>query len=403
MPNQNSKRVLMLVENNPFWRDVRVRQEAQALKDAGYAVSVICPGMDGRKFHEEMEGIHIFTYPPPYQGRGFIGYAYEYGYSLLAMFLVSLYVAVRKGFDVIHAANPPDTAVLIAIFYKIFGKQFVYDHHDLSPEVFSLRFGSEKGIASLVYRILVFLERLSCRVADHVIATNQSYKNIEMQRSKIPEGRITIVRNGPDLERLRLVEFPPELRRKGKTTIGYLGIIGYQDGVDHLLNILCALAYKLNRRDFFCVIAGGGDALEDLKKQARALDLDEFVMFTGYVPHEEVAKYISAADLCVAPEKPNPFNHYSTIIKVMEYMALGKPFVAFDLVEHRYSAHDAALYAQDGEELDFARKIALLMDDPARRETMGRLGRARVEEVLAWRHQARALIEAYEKFTGPAL
>ena len=169
-----------------------------------------------------------------------------------------------------------------------------------------------------------------------------------------------------------------------------------------MLNILCALAYKLNRRDFFCIIAGGGDALEDLKKQSNALNLDEFVMFMGYIPHEEVAKYISAADLCVAPEKPNPFNHYSTIIKVMEYMALGKPVVAFDLIEHRYSAHDAVLYAENGDELDFARKIALLMDDPAQREAMGRLGRARVEETLAWRHQARALIEAYGKITDPA-
>jgi glycosyltransferase involved in cell wall biosynthesis len=403
MPKQSPKRVLMLVENNPLWRDVRVRQEAQALKDAGYAVSVVCPGMTGRGFHEEMDGIHIFTYPPAYQGRGFLGYAFEYGYSLLAMFAVTLYVFARKGFDVIHAANPPDTAVLIAIFYKLFGKRFVYDHHDLSPEVFSMRFGTDKGMPRFIYGVLVFLERLSCRVADHVITTNQSYKNIELQRSKIPESRITIVRNGPDLSRLQQVDFPSDLRRAGKTTIGYLGIIGYQDGVNHLLDILHILAYELKRQDFFCVIAGGGDALEDLKKQARALNLDEFVMFTGYIPHEDVAKYLSAAEICVAPEKPSPFNHYSTIIKVMEYMALGKPVVGFDLIEHRYSAHEAALYAQEGEELEFARKIALLMDDPARREAMGRLGKARVEETLAWQHQARELIAAYEKITGSAL
>jgi glycosyltransferase involved in cell wall biosynthesis len=402
MPKQNPIGILMLVENNPVWRDVRVRQEAHSLKDAGYAVSVICPGMAGRRFHEEMDGIHIFTYPPSYQGRGFIGYAYEYGYSLLAMFMVSLYVFARRGFDVIHAANPPDTTVLIAIFYKFFGKRFVYDHHDLSPEIFSLRFKSEKGIARFVYGILIFLERLSCRVADHVIATNQSYKNIELQRGKIPESKITIVRNGPDLERLRRVEFPSELGREGKTTIVYLGFIGFQDGVEHLLQILHLLAYELKRNDFFCVIAGDGDALGDLKKQAHALNLDEFVIFTGYIPHESVAKYISAADLCVAPEKPSPINHYSTIIKVLEYMALGKPVVAFDLIEHRYSAHDAALYAENGEELDFARKIALLMDNPELRETMGRLGRARVEETLAWRHQAGALIEVYRKITDPA-
>lgn len=397
MPLKGPKRILMLVENNPVWRDVRVRQEAEALKEAGYSVSVVCPGMPGRGFHEEMDGIHIFTYPPPYQGRGFFGYAYEYGYSLLAMFAVTLYIFAHKGFDVIHAANPPDTAVMIVIFYKLFGKRFVYDHHDLSPEVFSMRFGSEKGMARLIYGLLIFLERLSCRVADHVIATNHSYKTIELQRSKIPESRITIVRNGPDLSRLRQVDFPSELRREGKTTIGYLGITGYQDGVNHLLDILYVLANELDRKDFFCVIAGGGDALEDLKKQAHTLDLDKFVMFTGYIPHEDVAKYISAADICVAPEKPSLFNHYSTIIKVMEYMALGKPIVAFDLIEHRYSAENAALYAQDGQELDFARKIAYLMDNPKQREMMGRLGRTRVEKTLAWEHQAKALINAYEK------
>lgn len=397
MPKHNPKRVLMLLENNPFWRDVRVRQEAQSLRDAGYIVSVICPGMRGKRFHDEVDGIHVFAYPPPCSGRGFWGYAYEYSYSLLAMFLVSLHVLPRRGFDIIHAANPPDTAVLIAIFYKLFGRQFVYDHHDLSPEVFSLRFGVEKWFTRLVYGILVFLERLSCSVADHVITTNQSYKKIELLRSKIPESRITIVRNGPDLERLCHVDFPTELRRKGKTTIVYLGFIGYQDGVDHLLNILYLLAYELKRNDFFCIIAGDGDALDSLKKQAQVLNLDEFLVFTGYVPHDSVARYISAADLCVAPEKPSPINDYSTIIKVMEYMALGKPVVAFDLLEHRFSAHDAALYAQRGEDLDFARKIALLMDDSVQREAMGRRGRARVEETLAWQHQAKALLDVYEK------
>lgn len=402
MVSRRKKHVLMLIENNPLRRDVRVRQEAEALIQAGYRVSVISPGIPGQGFHETFNGIDLYSYPSPYQGRGFVGYAYEYGYSLAVMFALTTFLFFRRGFDVIHAANPPDISVFIGMFFKLFGKKYVFDHHDLSPEIFKVRFGTEKRITLLVYRILLFLERLSCRVADRVVATNQSYKSIEMNRTGIPAEKIAVVRNGPALERLKPVEPSPGLQRAGKTTLVYLGIMGFQDGVDHLLDALHLLVQELKRMDFFCVIAGGGDALPSLKEQTSRLGLDEFVIFTGFVEPDQVAAYISAADICVAPETSSPLNDHSTIIKILEYMALGKPIVAYDLPEHRISAQGAALFAPSGNDLDFARKIAALMDDPIQRDRIGRVGRERIEKELAWTHQARHLVATYADMIGPA-
>ena len=231
----NAKRIIMLIENNSFRRDVRVSQEAQALIYAGYHVSVICPGTKGQPGHEVFNGVNVYYYPSPYQGKGFLSYIFEYSYSLLAMFLLTLYIHFHEGFDIIHAANPPDTTVFIAAFYKIIGKQFIFDHHDLAPEIFKVRFGVQRKAKLLVYRVLIYLERLSCKLADHVIATNQSFKLIEMERGKIPGEKITIVRNGPDLDRLKPTDPIPEIKQMGKVVIVYLGIMGFQDGVDHLL------------------------------------------------------------------------------------------------------------------------------------------------------------------------
>lgn len=396
----NAKRIIMLIENNSFRRDVRVRQEAQALIRAGYHVSVICPNIKGQPSHEVFNGVNVYYYPSPYQGKGFLSYIFEYSYSLLAMFLLTLYIHFHEGFDIIHAANPPDTTVFIAAFYKIIGKQFIFDHHDLAPEIFKVRFGVQRKAKLLVYRVLIYLERLSCKLADHVIATNQSFKLIEMERGKIPGERITIVRNGPDLDRLKPTDPIPEIKQMGKVVIVYLGIMGFQDGVDHLLNALYLLANKLERRDFFCVIAGGGDALPNLKTQAALLGLNGFIIFTDFIEPENVSKYISTAEICVAPESSNSLNDRSTIIKILEYMALGKPIVAFDLPEHRVSAQDAALFAHPDDDLDFAQKIVTLMDNPEQRKKMGEAGRRRIEKELAWSYQVKYLLEAYEKLIG---
>jgi glycosyltransferase involved in cell wall biosynthesis len=386
-------RVLMLLENSTYPQDPRVRREAKALADAGYQVSVICPAGPGQPWRERLDGVRIYRYPAPPAASGILSYLWEYGYSMVATFFLSLLVLVREGFDVVHAHNPPDMFVFIAAFYKLFGKRFVYDHHDITPELYCARFEVRNR---LVYQVLVWLEILSCRLANHVITTNQSYKRIEMRRGHVPEERITVVRNGPNPNGLRSINPDLSLQQTGKIIIGYIGVMGTQDGVDYLLRALRHLACDLGRTDFFCVLVGAGDALPSLRVLTKQLDLTECVWFTGWVePAEEVARYLNAMDICVAPEPSNIYNDRSTMIKIMEYMALEKPIVAFDLPEHRFTAQAAALYVRPNDELEFARALAQLMDDPVRRQTMGSFGRRRVETELAWRYSVPHLLEAY--------
>ncbi|MFN8441135.1 MAG: glycosyltransferase family 4 protein [Caldilineaceae bacterium] len=388
-------RILMLLENNPYPRDARVRQEAKALVSAGYEVTVICPKGKGQGWHETVDHVRVYRYPMPAQGDGLLGYLWEYGYSLLAALCLSLYVYVCHGFDVIHAHNPPDLMVLVALLYKPLGKKFVFDHHDLAPEMYFARFGGQGN--PMVYRMLVAFEKLSCKVADHLIATNNSYKAMQMQRSGIPEKRITVVRNGPDLNRLRVVAPNAELQQKAPNIIGYVGEMGVHDGIDYFLRACHHLVNTLGRKDFYCVIIGTGDAWEMLKQTAVDLKLEEYVWFPGRISDADLLSYLSTAQICVDPDPSNPFNDRCSMIKMSEYMALGKPIVAFDLPEHRVTAQEAALYAKANDELDFARQLAILMDDPQRRQLMGKLGRERVESVLAWSHQSKGLIKLYDQ------
>ncbi|MDH3601351.1 MAG: glycosyltransferase family 4 protein [Candidatus Tectomicrobia bacterium] len=392
------RRVLMLLENCPYPQDNRVCREATTLAAAGYRVVVICPADPGQPWHERLDGVQVYRFPAPVAANGFLGYLLEYGHAMAATFVISLWVCWRQGFDVVHAHNPPDTYVLIAAFYKLFGKRFVYDHHDLAPEMYQARF--KDGGKRPVYRTLIWLERLSCRLADHVIATNQSYKTMEMQRGRAPEARITIVRNGPDLDRLQPVAPDAALRETGKTVIGYVGVMGFQDGVDYLLRALRHLVHDLERTDFLCILIGKGDAWARLKDLAEQLDLDAYVWFTGYVSDADLLRYLCTADICVDPDPSNPFNDRSSMIKMTEYMALGKPIVAFDLPEHRVTAQDAAVYARPNDESDFAQHIAWLMDHPKRRESMGQKARERVETALAWPYQKQHLLDAYETLTA---
>jgi len=391
-------RVLMLLENNAYPQDGRVRREARTLVGAGHQVAVIAPAHPGQAWREVIDGVRVYRYPAPPPANGLVGYLIEYGYSMVAAFILSLFVLLTDGFDVIHAHNPPDTFVLVALWYKLLGKKFVFDHHDLAPEMYYARFG---GIGNpVVYRALVWFERLTCRLADHIIAPNESYKAVEMQRSGVEASRITVVRNGPDLARVRVVEPDAELRAMGKTIIGFAGEMGIHDGVDYFLRAAKHLREDLGRDDFFCILVGTGDAWDSLRQLSKQLGQEEYVRFTGYVSDEELMRYLSAADICVDPDPKNPFNDRSTMNKMLEYMALGKPIVAFDLTEHRVSAQDAAVYAQPNDELDFARHIALLMDDPQRRRSMGASGRRRIETELAWVHQEQRLREAYCAIKG---
>ena len=384
----------MLVENLPYPRDVRVRQEALALAGDGCQVTVIAQRGPRQAWRERVEGVRVYRYPAPPPAEGLLSYAWEYGYSLAAMFVLTAWVAVAHGFDVLHAANPPDTAVLIAAGYKLLGKRFVFDHHDLAPELYDVRFGGSRG-RRWARAALLWLERLSCRLADQVIATNESYRAVELSRGRAPAGRITVVRNGPALGLWRPVAPDPVLRQRAAIIIGYVGVIARQDGLDYLLRALARLRDDLGRSDFFCVVAGQGDELPALKALAGQLGLDAHVGFAGYLSDTELVRCLCTADICVDPDPSNAFNDRCTMTKMMEYMALAKPIVAFDLPEHRATAQEAAAYARPNDELDFARQIAALMDDPRRRRRMGAFGRQRVENELAWPHQAPHLLAVY--------
>jgi glycosyltransferase involved in cell wall biosynthesis len=388
-------RVLMLLENYPYPQDGRVRHEAVALVEAAYQVTVICPAAKGQPHHEAIAGVQVYRFPSPPTATGIWGYVLEYGFAMAMMLILSVVVALREGFDIIHAHNPPDTLALIAAFYKLFGIQFVYDQHDLCPEMYDARFdGQGKAI---VARALLFFERLSYRTADHVVVTNESYRAMAMERGHVPVERITIVRNGPDPTRFRLGPPDLELRQKAAILIGYVGVIGLQDGVGGLLRSLAHLTYELNRRDFYCVIMGDGDALARSKALATELNLKPFVEFTGWVSGDKLIRYLSTIDIGVEPAPNNPYINRSTMIKLMEYLAMAKPIVAYDLTEHRVTAQEAALYALPGDESDFARRIANLMDDAERREQMGTFGRKRVEDELAWSYQQQHLLRLYQR------
>ena len=387
-------RILMLLENHPYPQDSRVRQEAAALSSAGYQVSVIAPKGPGQPWRERHDTVQVYRFPTPPNANGLFGYVLEYGWAMTVTFLLSLVVYFHKGFDVLHAHNPPDMFAFLAAFYKLFGKRFVFDHHDLCPEMYYARFPGRGN--RILHRILLWCEHFSYCLADHAIATNESYKALAIERHALPADRITVVRNGPALDRLRPMQPMAEIRQKAPVIIGYAGTMGFQDGVDCLLRALRHLHTDLGRKDFFCVLVGNGDAMETLQALATQLQLTERILFTGWVESAAVPHYLSTVDICVAPEPSNPYNDRSTMIKIMEYMAMAKPIVAFDLPEHRASAHSAAVYVPNNDEFAFAQALGALMDDPTCRRTMGTAGRQRVEHTLAWRHSVAPLLSVYQ-------
>jgi glycosyltransferase involved in cell wall biosynthesis len=387
------RKAMMLLQNNLYPFDTRVRQEAETLVAAGYRVTVISPKGRSQSRRETVNGVRVYRFPPPPPGAGFWGYLLEFAWSIPLIWLFSLLVLAREGADVVHLHNPPDFLVVIALLYKLLGKKFVYDHHDLSPELYLSKFGEHKG---LLYKLLLLMERLCCSLADRIIATNESYRQVEMTRHQVQPDKISIVRNGPRPERFHLVAPDPALRAKANTIIGYVGNMAAQDGVDYLLRALHQLVYDLGRQDLYCVIIGKSDRPDLLRQVADEAKVSDFVWFTGRIPDEDLLRYLSTADICVDPDPSNPLNDKSTMIKVLEYMALGKPVVAYALPETRFSAGEAALYAQPNDELDFARQIARLMDDEALRRKMGQHGRERIERELAWQHSAANLLRAYE-------
>ena len=388
-----SKRVLILVENLPSPFDRRVWQEAGALRDAGYTVSIICPTGRGceAKF-EAIDDIHIWRYDLATEGAGALGYLVEYSAALFWTFVLSLRVFFSRGFDVIHACNPPDLFFLIGGFYKLFGKKFLFDHHDANPELYVAKFGRK----DFLYRAMLLLERCTFRTADVSIATNQSYRRIAIERGGMAPERVFVVRSGPSLERLKIQPPVPALKRGRKHLVGYVGVMGRQEGIDYLLHAVSYIVHGLGRRDIQFGLVGGGTSLEEMKAMAAELRIADYVTFTGRVPDAELLAMLNTADVCVNPDVATEMNDISTMNKIMEYMALGKPMVQFDLAEGRYSAQGASLYAARNDPLDMGAKIVELLDDPERRKTMGELGRRRVLEELEWRHEAPKLLAAYD-------
>jgi glycosyltransferase involved in cell wall biosynthesis len=391
-------RILIIVQNLPVPFDRRVWLECQALVGAGYRVAVICPRGAGDPGHAQIDGVHLYKYRPPPPGSGFAGFAFEFAYSFLATLLLSMRVFRRHGFDVIQACNPPDTFWALALLYRPFGVKFVYDQHDLCPELYRSRF---TGGSALVHRVLLGLERATYRTAHHVIVTNGSYRATALSRGEVPEQRLTIVRTGPDHEVLKRGPPCPRHRRGYPHLVAYLGVMGPQDGVDVVIRAAAHLRDAMGREDIAFTLIGTGDCFDDLRRLASELDLDGTLLhFTGRAPDDLVAEILSTADLGLSPDPLSPLNDVSTMNKTMEYMAFGLPVVAFDLTETRVSASGAAMYAHPNDVAAFARSIARLIDEPSTRAEMGRIGRERVEQVLSWSLQRPAYVELYDRLTG---
>jgi glycosyltransferase involved in cell wall biosynthesis len=387
-------RVLFLIENVPYSLDTRVRRQAHALRAAGGSVTVICPGPAGSGGRLR-DGVRVYHYPKPSFGGGFAAHIAEYAASLICHSLLTAWVAIRHGFDVIHVANPPDLLWLVAAPYRLFGKRFIFDHHDLVPELFSVRFGAR---LPRLQSVMLALERCSVALADHVISTNETFRRLAIERGGKPSDAVSVVRNGPWLERdFRPVTPDTRVRALGRVVVGYLGIMNDQDHLDHLLEAARIVRLEAGRSDIAFLLIGSGDAYPKLQRLRDAMTLTEAVHMPGTLPWNEVLACLSAVDICVQPDPPTAFNRHLTMNKLMEYMALGKPSIAYDMPETRFSGGDAVMYVP-GESADaLARAILELADDPVRREELGQRARQRIESSLAWEHQADRLIEVYRR------
>jgi glycosyltransferase involved in cell wall biosynthesis len=387
-------RVLILVENLPSPFDRRVWQEATTLHDNDYVVSIICPtGKGYEKEYETIDGIHIYRYRLPFEAEGAKGYLIEYSVALFHTFRLAWKVQFSQGFDAVHACNPPDLLFLIGGFFKFFmRKKFLFDHHDINPELYEAKFGRR----DFFYRLLVLFERWTFKTADVSIATNESYKKIAIERGGMDPAKVFVVRSGPKLDRLRILPPKVELKQGRRYLVGYVGVMGAQEGIDLLLQAARYLTKDLGRSDVHFGLVGGGTSLDEMKQLAINLGIADFVTFTGRVPDQELLEMLNTADICVNPDVANEMNDKSTMNKIMEYMALGKPIVQFDLTEGRVSAQDASLYAKKNDPIDMALKIAQLLDDPGLRQRMGEFGRNRVKNELEWQYEAPKLLAAYD-------
>jgi glycosyltransferase involved in cell wall biosynthesis len=387
-----TRKVLIIVENLPVPFDRRVWQEATTLKNAGYQVCVICPKDKIFKAgYELVEGIYIYRYPLPLEARGAFGYFAEYSVSLFFQFILTWRVLISHGFDVIHACNPPDNIFIIGFFFKLFGKKFVFDHHDICPELYEAKFSKK----SFFYKIILACERWTFRTADISIATNDSYKEIAIKRGGMAPESVFVVRSGPNLEKLKILSPNNVLKNGRKYLVGYVGVMGKQEGIDYLLRAVRYIVHNMKRTDVHFGLVGNGPELDRMKTYATDLHITQYVTFTGRIPDLDMLEMLNTADVCVNPDVANEMNDKSTMNKIMEYMTLGKPIVQFDLKEGRFLSQDASLYAKRNDEIDLAIKLIELLDNPELRAKMGRYGRERIEKQLEWKYEAPKLLAAY--------
>lgn len=390
------RRILIIVENLPVPFDTRVWQETSTLAANGYTVSVICPkGKGYNDDYECIDGVHIYRHDLPTEGNGAIGYAREYFSALWNEYRLARKIYKKHGFHVIHGCNPPDDIYMVARMFRGKGVDYVFDHHDICPELYEAKFGKKSG---LFYKSQLWLERNTYRHCTFAFVTNESYRRIAIERGGMSPDKVHVLRSGPRLERLVIRPPKPEIKRGRRFMIGYLGVIGQQEGIQYMLQAAKHIRDNMGRDDIFWGIVGGGPHLDELRRLCTSMGLDDIVEFTGRVDDNKMLDYLNTADICVNSDEYNEMNDKSTMNKVLEYMALGKPIVQFDLTEGRYSAQGASLYARPNDSVDMAEKIVSLLDDPARRAEMSRIGRDRIVNELSWDHTSRALLETYDRY-----
>jgi len=388
------RKVLIIVENAPVPPDRRVWNEACTLRDNGYEVTVLCPRHKECPLgYEVIERIRIYRHPKPREGSTAIGYLWEYICALSWEFWYALWIYWRHGFHVIQGCNPPDDIFLIALPFKLLGIKYIFDHHDVNPELYVSKY-NRKGT---LYKALVGLEKLTYWFSDVVIATNASYRNLAVTRGGVPSDDVFIVRNGPDLRTFKPVA-PNPARKFGKRyLVGYVGVMGYQDGLDILINVAKHIK-DLGRCDIHFTCVGQGTELQKLREMVQSMELVDVITFTGRISDQDLLEILSTADVCVNPDRPSEMNDISTMNKIVEYMALGKPIVQFDSKEGRFSAQEASLYADRQDQVsDFANKILWLLERPEERQRMGEYGKKRIKDELAWEHSVQSLVAAYER------
>ena len=387
-------RVLMIVENLPVPFDRRVWQEANALSEAGATVTIICPKAEGYvASYEFRDGIHIHRHRIYSDAASGIGYLFEYASALFGQTFLSWKTFFTRGFDVLHVCNPPDLGFIVALPFKFLGRPYIFDHHDINPELFEAKFGNKGWL----WKAVSLVEKINFLVADVVISTNQSYRAIALERGRTKPENVFIVRSGPDTARFKPVAACPDLKRGRAHMVAYVGVMGEQEGIDLLLAAVAHLVFERGRTDIGFCLVGGGSSLAGAQRLCDELGLADYVHFTGRISDEALSAVLVTADVCVNPDRVTPMNNLSTMNKVLEYMAFGKAQVQFDVKEGRFSAGDTSLYAAANDPSDFAQKILDLIDDPAKRDAMGAAGRARFEAGFSWNQQKPALVAAYRR------